>query len=124
MSDATRNNIRKLRRLAHMTQDEFGNIANITRGAVSQYETGFSEPKMKVIRSYCDHFEIPTSWITEAGGMDGVTLDADGTFHKDGANDQMELTDREREILLKLRRCPDRVVDAIETIVDVASRVS
>ena len=118
MSDAIRDNVRKLRRLAGMSQEEFGEIAGVSRGAVSQYESGFSEPRMGVIQSYSDYFGIPKSWIIEDGGMDGVTRGVTGQLHRESHGEPIELTNDERDLILKLRGCPEDVREAIETIID------
>lgn len=118
MSDTTRDNIRKLSRLTGLSQDKFGEIAGVTRGAVSQYETGFSEPRMGVIQAYSDYFGIPKSWIIERGGMDGVTRTVTGEFQKDVAVEPIELSEDERNILALLRKCPSDVVDATKTLLE------
>lgn len=67
-----RENIIKLRTLSTLTQEEFGRLAGVTRSAVSQWEGGFSEPRMGNIERLAKHFDIPKSWIIEDGGMDLV----------------------------------------------------
>lgn len=70
-----RENIIKLRTLSTMTQEEFGSIAGVTRSAVSQWESGLSEPRMGNIEKLAAHFHIPKSWIIDDGGMDEATRD-------------------------------------------------
>lgn len=65
-------NIIKLRKLYGITQDELAKIAGVSRGAVSQWEGGFSEPRMGSIQKIADHFEIMKSNIIEDGGMDDI----------------------------------------------------
>lgn len=65
-----RENIIRLREIWDVTQDELGEIAGVTRGAVSQWEGGFSEPRMGAIQKISDHFGIKKSNIIEDGGMD------------------------------------------------------
>lgn len=65
-----RENIIKLRKIWDVTQDELGEIAGVTRGAVSQWESGFSEPRMGAIQKMADYFHIRKSNIIEDGGMD------------------------------------------------------
>lgn len=64
-----RENIIRLRTLSAMTQEEFGAIAGVTRSAVSQWEGGFSEPRMGNIKKLAAHFNIPKSWIVDDGGI-------------------------------------------------------
>lgn len=65
-----RENIIKLRSIWDLTQEELGEIAGVTRGAVSQWEGGFSEPRMGSIQLMADHFGIGKMNIIEEGGMD------------------------------------------------------
>lgn len=67
-----RENIIKLRKLYDLTQDELAKIACVTRGAVSQWEGGFSEPRMGAVERMADYFGIYKSNIIEEGGMDRV----------------------------------------------------
>ena len=75
-----RENIIKLRTLSTLTQEEFGEIAGVSRSAVSQWEGGFSEPRMGAIEKLAKHFGIPKSWLIEDYGMNGVIRDLDGHF--------------------------------------------
>ena len=65
-----RENIIKLREIYGITQLELSKIAGVSRGAVSQWEGGFSEPRMGAIQMIADHFGIMKSNIIEDGGMD------------------------------------------------------
>ncbi|MEG0374681.1 MAG: XRE family transcriptional regulator [Raoultibacter sp.] len=64
-----RENIIALRELYDITQGELATIAGVSRGAVSQWEGGFSEPRMGVIEKIANHFGIYKSNIIEEGGM-------------------------------------------------------
>lgn len=75
-----RENIIKLRTLSTLTQEEFGEIAGVSRSAVSQWEGGFSEPRMGAIEKLAKHFGIPKSWLIEDYGMNGVIRDYDGHY--------------------------------------------
>lgn len=69
---AIRENIIKLRKLYDITQEELASIAGVTRGAVSQWEGGFSEPRMGAIQKMADHFRISKSNIIEDNGMEMI----------------------------------------------------
>ena len=43
---AIRENIIKLREMNQITQEQLAKIAGVSRGVVSQWEGGFSEPRM------------------------------------------------------------------------------
>lgn len=50
-----RENIIELRKRERLTQEELTKIAGVSRGAVSQWEGGFSEPRMGAIQNIADH---------------------------------------------------------------------
>ena len=67
-----RQNIIRLRELFDITQEQLADIAGVSRGAVSQWEGGFSEPRMGSIQKIADHFHISKSNIIEDDGMDYI----------------------------------------------------
>lgn len=67
---AIRENIIKLREMNQITQEQLAEIAGVSRGAVSQWEGGFSEPRMGAIQRMADYFNISKSNIIEDDGMD------------------------------------------------------
>ena len=67
-----RENIIELRKMYDITQEELAKIADVSRGAVSQWEGGFSEPRMGAIQKIADHFGLYKSNIIEDGGMKDV----------------------------------------------------
>lgn len=84
-----RQNIIKLRDLYGITQADLAKIAGVSRGAVSQWEGGFSEPRMGAIQKIADHFGVSKSNLIEDDGMnqiDPVTKKPKGSpFMPDGA---------------------------------------
>lgn len=64
-----RENIVALREMYDITQEELAGVAGVSRGAVSQWEGGFSEPRMGAIQKIADHFGLMKSNIIEDGGM-------------------------------------------------------
>ena len=111
-------NVRTLRAIAGMTQDDFARIADVSRSAVSQWEGGRAEPRMGSIKRLSDYFHIPKAWIIEDGGMDGVTRGATGQLHRESNGEPIELTNDERSLIMKLRSCPEDVRGAIGTIIN------
>lgn len=67
---AIRENIIKLREMNQITQEQLAKIAGVSRGVVSQWEGGFSEPRMGAIQRMADYFNISKSNIIEDDGMD------------------------------------------------------
>lgn len=64
-----RQNIIRLRQQHNITQKELAKIAGVSRGAVSQWEGGFSEPRMGAIQKIADYFNILKSNLIEDNGM-------------------------------------------------------
>lgn len=67
-----RDNIIQLREHYGITQSDLAKIAGVSRGAVSQWEGGFSEPRMGAIQKIADHFRIAKSNIIEDDGMKSI----------------------------------------------------
>lgn len=70
-----RENIVELRRRYGITQEELAKIAGVSRGAVSQWEGGFSEPRMGAVQKIADHYGLLKSNIIEDGGMLSIEYD-------------------------------------------------
>lgn len=70
-----RENIVLLRKHFNITQEELAKVAGVSRGAVSQWEGGFSEPRMGAIQRMADYFGIAKSNIIEDDGMRSVDPD-------------------------------------------------
>lgn len=67
-----RENVVELRKRYDITQEELAKIAGVSRGAVSQWEGGFSEPRMGAIQRIADHYGLKKSNLIEDGGMSFV----------------------------------------------------
>lgn len=52
-------NIRKIRSLRGLSQQEFGELFSIKRGTLGAYEEGRSEPKIDTVIRVANHFSIP-----------------------------------------------------------------
>lgn len=58
-------NIKKLRKRFDLTQNELGEIAGVSGGAVSTWERGTAEPRMGAIQRMSDYFNISKSEIVD-----------------------------------------------------------
>lgn len=65
-------NIRKLRELFNVTQEELGDVAGVSSNAVSQWENGRAMPRMGAIERIAACYQISKSNIIEDGGMDVI----------------------------------------------------
>ena len=63
-------NIKRIREIYDLTQQELADIAGVTNKAVSAWESGLSEPRMGAIERIANRFGITKSSIIEEGGMD------------------------------------------------------
>ena len=52
-------NIRHLRKLRGLTQEQFADELNITRSRVGSYEEGRSEPSVELLIKIADYFRVP-----------------------------------------------------------------
>lgn len=56
-------NIRRLRLSAKLTQQELADKLNVTRSTVTQWERGWSMPRMSKLRSISEVFDVPYSEV-------------------------------------------------------------
>lgn len=94
-------NIIRLRKLTGVTQEELGKIAGVSRSAVSLWEIGDSEPRMGSVQSIADYFHIRKANIIEDGGMDNMSVSANGILFE--VRDDDVLSDEEREVVEIMR---------------------
>ena len=62
-------NIRRIRRSAGMTQEEFGKLAGVSSMAVSQWENGRAVPRMGAVEKIAASLRIAKSDIIEGEGL-------------------------------------------------------
>ena len=62
-------NIKRIREQFDLTQDELGEIAGVSGGAVSTWERGTAEPRMGAIQKIADHFNISKSDIVDDNNL-------------------------------------------------------
>lgn len=67
-------NIKRIREIYGLTQQDLAEIAGVTNKAVSAWESGLSEPRMGAIERIANRFGLMKSNIIEEGGMDSLRL--------------------------------------------------
>lgn len=67
-------NIKKLRDMYGLTQQDLAEIAGVTNKAVSAWEKGLAEPRMGALERIANHFGLMKSNLIEEGGMDGLRI--------------------------------------------------
>lgn len=69
MSNHIAENIKKLREIYNLTQQDLAKIAGVTYQAVSAWERGIKQPRMGAIQKIADYFSLNKSNIIEEDGM-------------------------------------------------------
>ena len=77
MSVASRT--KELRKALGLTQQEFANRLHITRGAVSNWDFGRSDPSDSAISLICREFNVREAWLRDGTGemLEQLTEDED-----------------------------------------------
>ena len=57
------NNLRILRKLRHMTQDQLAQELNTTRSCISNYENGKRQPDSDIIHLIADYFDVSVDYL-------------------------------------------------------------
>lgn len=58
------NNLKRLRKIHHLTQDELADILNVDRSAVSKWEREINEPSVSQLSKIAEHFKISVDELT------------------------------------------------------------
>ena len=58
-------NIKKLRKIYNLSQEEFSKRTNIPRSTISYYESMKSEPTLSMILKISDSFDIKVKYLIE-----------------------------------------------------------
>lgn len=62
-------NIKAVREHHNMSQNDFAKLLNMTASAVSAWELGTREPRVKNFRQIAELFQIPMSILTEGDAL-------------------------------------------------------
>ncbi len=57
------NNLRVLRKLRHLTQEELAHELNTTRSCISNYENGKRQPDSDIIHLIADYFDVSVDYL-------------------------------------------------------------
>jgi len=117
-----RENIIRLRSLTGITQAQLGEIANVSRAAVSLWEIGESEPRMGAVQSIADHFGLRKANIIENGGMDNIAVSLSGRLYEVQQN-APHLTEEEQELVSLYRMSNPQGREAIMAVARASSGV-
>lgn len=115
-----RENIIKLRELTELTQEQLGEIAGVSRSAVSLWEIGDSKPRMGAVQSIADHFGLKKANIIEDGGMDDIAVSATGRLYS-VEYDSEQLSEQERHLLSLYRSCSPKGRECLLQVADVTA---
>jgi transcriptional regulator with XRE-family HTH domain len=90
-------NIKKIREMYDLTQQDLADIAGVTNKAVSSWESGLAEPRMGAIEKIAARFGLKKSNIIEDGGMDELIKPLTLAAHFDGE----DFTEEEMKEILR-----------------------
>lgn len=76
---AIKDNIRRLRESRNMTQDELAKALGVTRPAVTQWESGWSKPRMGTVEKIAGYFGVSITEIIEGSRDIPVSASGDAT---------------------------------------------
>lgn len=93
--------IKRLRKIHGMTQQEFGDKIGIGKSALSQIESGASNPSKQTILAICRVFQVNKVWLLSGQGEEFVTPE---TFDLQALIQEQGLEGREAQTVKKLVR--------------------
>lgn len=93
--------IKRLRKIHGMTQQEFGEKIGIGKSALSQIESGISNPSKQTILAICRVFQVNKVWLLSGQGEEFVTPE---TFDLQALIQEQGLEGREAQTVKKLVR--------------------
>ncbi|WP_432663729.1 helix-turn-helix transcriptional regulator [Wukongibacter baidiensis] len=108
--------LRELRERKGLTQEELGNILNLTKANISKYENGKLEPNLETLKKVSDLFQVSAEFLLDASMVyakkskkEKIGNDIIQLLIKKGiiANGE-ELTDKKKEWLFDLL---DKAID-------------
>lgn len=117
-----RENIIKLRNLTGITQAQLGEIANVSRAAVSLWEIGESEPRMGAVQNIADYFGLKKANIIENGGMDNIAVSLSGRLYE-VEDDIGPLTEDERRLVDLFRACSQQGREYLTQVAEVTANM-
>ncbi|MBP3701589.1 MAG: helix-turn-helix transcriptional regulator [Lachnospiraceae bacterium] len=65
--------IKMVRKMAKLSQEEFGKILEITKASISRLESGINNPSDQTVRLICDNFNIDEHWLRTGEGSPEIT---------------------------------------------------
>lgn len=114
-------NIKRLRELTEISQDDLAKVIGVSRAAVSLWEIGKTEPKMGSVQAIADHFHIKKANIIEEGGMDHMAVSLSGRLYEIDPN-VVELSDAELELINLFRMANAQGRESILAVARVSSQ--
>src|SRR5690554_2966220 len=89
--------LKSLREKEGLTQQELADILQITRSALSLYETNKREPDNETMKKFADHFDVTTDYLLGRADKPDQTRDLPETVAPYLADGLKELTPEARK---------------------------
>lgn len=105
-------NIKTLRKIYQLSQEDIAKIAGVTNKAVSTWENDIKMPRMGTVQKIADHFNLQKSNLIEESGLLALKLsDLDHNVQvRDSKDNIVVIDDETRDIIDKLRTRPEMKV--------------
>ena len=70
-------NLKKLRKQFHLSQQELADRLNIGRSTLANYEQGKREPNFETLELFCDFFNVDMNILLSENSQNTITYDTD-----------------------------------------------
>ena len=99
------NNIRKLRQLKGLTQQELADKLGLSKFNISDYEIGRTEPDIQTLKKFADFFEVSIDYILKNSNSKDIPIEPDiemDDFQFALYGEVKDLTDEQKQDLMDM----------------------
>jgi transcriptional regulator with XRE-family HTH domain len=115
-----KNNIKIIREIYGLSQEDLAKIAGVTDKAVSTWENGMREPRMGVLNKIANHFGIKKSNLIEDGGLDDFKSPLQSNFkigNKPKEVPVVVFTQEDVDLISRFRNLPPIAQQTVLTLI-------
>ena len=118
-------NIKYFRKANNMLQQDLADKLKVTKGAVSSWEVGRTEPNIGMIEAMCSIFQCQKSDLLDLDIKDGwhdyTPPEGTPTYKVAWPPNQVILSDHEEKVITAYRNAPDGIQEAVDKLLDIDS---